>query len=118
MNMNIFWKNNWHKEDYIKAMKKLDRDDSDIYYSSFAYLVSATGKTDSLLKYLTPTGVDSFGIKDELIKPYSKTERNMILFALQLFNTEMSDILLPDVFAGLDSYNHKCVLEAIKIRFN
>ena len=113
---NLFWKDEAHKEDFEKALGKLERDMADSYYCSFAYLLSATGKVDSLLPFLSGTGVSSEEIK-EAMWPYSKTEKNMILFALQLFNGEMSDITLPDVIAGLDSYNYKCVLDAIQIRF-
>ena len=116
MDMTVFWKNESHKEDYITVMKKLESNDADNYYSSFAYLLTATGKSDYLMEYLKPMSVNSAKIK-EAIQPYSNTERNMILFALQLFNSEMSDIKISDVFAGLDSYNHRCVLEAIQIRF-
>ena len=113
---NLFWKNTYHMESFKKAMDRLEADFSDGYYCSFAYLLSATGKVDYLLEFLSRTGISSEEIK-EAMKPYSRTEKNMILFALQLFNNEMSDITLPDVIAGLDSSNYKCVLEAIQIRF-
>lgn len=114
--IDLYWKSESHKEDYKKLMDKLDSNPLDKYRKAFSYLVSATGKTEYLLKHVDIIGVSSRFIKEELA-PYSPSERNMILFALQLFNQSMSDIIFPDVVASLDSQNYKCVLEAIQIRY-
>ena len=114
--VDLYWKSEQHKEDYEKLMDKLDANPRDRYRKSFSYLVSATGKAEYLLKHVDMIGVASKFIKEE-IEPYSPSERNMILFALQLFNNDMSDIILPDVVLSLDSENYKCVIQAIHIRY-
>lgn len=112
----VFWKSVSHKEYFDKVMDKLGRDIDDAYYTSFAYILSATGKAEYLLQFLDKAGVSSVEIK-EAIQPYSNSEKSMILFALQLFNSNMSDITLPDTIASLDSHNYKVILEAIQIRY-
>ena len=112
----LYWKSEGHKEDFKKVLSKMERDMTDRYYCSFAYLLSATGKVDNLLPFIDRTGVSSQEII-EAMQPYSRTEKSMILFALQLFNSGMSDIVLPEVIAGLDSYNYQCVMQSIFIRY-
>lgn len=115
---NLFWKDEAHKEDYEKILAKFEREYFDSCYNSFAYLVSATGKTDEILNYLSPMGVSGSEIKEMLENSgYSKSERNLILFALQLFSSTMSDIPFHDVVSSLDSYNYKCVYQAIQMRY-
>ena len=115
---NLFWKDETHKEDYDKILAKFEREYFDSCYNSFAYLVSATGKTNDILNYLSPIGVAGSEIKKMLENSgYSKSERNLILFALQLFSSTMSDIIFHDVVSSLDSHNYKCVYQAIQIRY-
>ena len=63
---NLFWKDEEHKEDFEKALGKLGRDMEDNYYCSLAYLLSATGKVDNLLPFLSETGVKAEEIKKKL----------------------------------------------------
>ena len=90
---NLFFKNENHKKDYKKILDKFERSHFDSYYNSFAYLVSATGKTDEILEYVSPIGVSGNEIK-EMVRSsrYSKSERDIILFALQVFSDAMNNV--------------------------
>lgn len=115
----IYFKSDLHKTHTYKTLKMFNENEleNDVYVGSFAYLVGATFKADRIGKMIYDDGtIDLKGIYDE-IKYYSTSEKAIIRFALQLFNSSIDDILIGDVMQSLDSKNIKAVKQAIDIRF-
>ncbi|GAB2560880.1 hypothetical protein [Gracilibacillus alcaliphilus] len=51
----------------------------------------------------------------EIMGVFSSSDKNMIRFALQCFNSSIDDIKLADVMHGLDGQNIKVIKQAIDL---
>lgn len=114
--MDVYWKDEQHKKDCEIILSELGITAFDSYYNSFAYLISATGKTDILLKHMDYGGVEYENILKD-IEVFSMSEQGMIRFALHLFNAGMVTPSFHDVASRLDSDNYECLINAIEIRY-
>lgn len=114
----MYYKDDVHKEYTLQLLKKFGFHhlEDNREYGVFCYLASATYKKNDLEKAATSEGIDLNVLKARL-PFFSSSEQAMIRFALQLFDSELDDITLPEVFHHLDEKNKKVVLETIKFRF-
>jgi|SRR5699024_3734119 len=115
----MYFKDEEHKEGLEFLLSKFGLSDveSDVYYGSLAYLVSATGKERKIVKTFKRDGSVDSDKYMEIIQVYSSSEQALLKFALQCFNSRLSKITIADVFYSLDSQNSKVVKQAIEIRY-
>lgn len=115
----IYFKSDLHKKHTYNLLKKFNENklENDVYIGAFAYLVGAVFKADRIEKMIYDDGtIEIEGIYNE-IKYYSTSEKAILRFALQLFNSSIDNIMIVDVMQSLDSKNIKAVKQAIDIRF-
>ncbi|OCX60525.1 hypothetical protein BFM98_20465 [Lysinibacillus sp. AR18-8] len=113
----LYFKSDLHKEQTLKILNVFNQlsISSDLYYGCLAYVVGAIYKADCLIKNI---GEDKKVDMDVLFKDMevlSHSERVMIRFGLQLFNSNLDDIKLSDVMKSLDSDNIKVIKQAIDL---
>ncbi|KAA6446974.1 hypothetical protein [Bacillus swezeyi] len=115
----MYFKCDYHEETAIKLMNQLGfkRIEDNREYGSFCYLASATYKYEGLKKVVDEEGIDLDTLEQQMLV-YSPSEMAMIRFGLQLFNSNIDDITIPDLMMSLDDENCQVVLSAIKFRFN
>lgn len=114
--LQLAFKDESHEADFWFLIEKVDRPLSDREYGSLMYMIATSGKTDALLDLIDSDGVD-VEILQERMGVFSSSERAMIRFGLQLFNSSIDDIKLADVFWSLDEENVKSVKSVIDYRF-
>lgn len=115
----MYFKNEKHKEDLELLLNKFGLSDvkNNVYYGSLAYIVSATGKANKIAKTFKSDGSINTREYLNIIKVFSSSEQALLKFALQCFNSSLSEITIADVFYSLDSKNTKVVKQAIEIRY-
>lgn len=114
----MYFKDDYHKKTALELMNLFGFDnlEEDKELGSFCYVASATYKFEDLQSVISPEGLD-LDTLEQMILVYSPSEMSMIRFALQLFNQNIDDITIPEVFSSLDEENKKVVLDAIKFKF-
>lgn len=115
----IYFKSETHKEYTYHFLKKfgLERLEDDRSTGAFCYIAAATYQYDDFIQVISPDGIDMESIEQYILK-YSSSEAGMIRFALQLYHSELDDIILSDFIYGLDPENKWVIIEAIKFRFH
>ena len=114
--LELVFKDIHHETDFFYLIDKLNRPLTDREYGSLAYLIAATGKTGALADLFDDEGVDVPQLQERM-GVFSSSERSMIRFGLQLFNSRIDDIKLHDVFWSLDEENAKVIKSVIDYRF-
>ena len=121
MNMDgkVYFKSDLHKEQTEKILEKFGQKSlsQNIEYGLFAYVVGATYKAENVLKTINDENFIDIDKLHEIINSFSTSERVMIRFSLQLFNSSIDDIKLSDVMYSLDSENVKVIKQAIELRY-
>ena len=113
----LLFKDKDHENDFFYLMiETFKRPFDDREYGSLSYLVAATGKTGDVINIYDHEGLDIDILRDRM-GVYSSSEIAMIRFGLQLFNSNIDDIKLNDVFWSLDDENTAVVKAAIDYRF-
>lgn len=117
--MDLTYKSKEHENQCVQILQKLGllTVDQNKELGSFAYIVSATYKTNNILPTLYDNGSIDVETYLDLIKPFSSSEKAMLMFAIQCFNASTSDISLTDVFRSLDTENTFIIKQAINIRY-
>ncbi len=118
-NITTFYKSDFHREETARLLKRLGQSTDitkDVYYGTFAYIVGATYKVSQIWDTVDEDGIDLERLL-ETIDPYSVSEKIMIRFALQCFNSRLDDISISDVMRHLDDENTKVIKQAIDIRY-
>lgn len=115
----VYYKSDFHEEQTQLLLDKfnLATITQDVEYGALAYVVGATYKATHVLKTIDEYNTIDTDKLHEAMGVFSSSERNMIRFALQLFNGGMDDINLSDVIYSLDSENIKVIKQAIDIRY-
>lgn len=119
MSLNIFYKSDFHEEQTNLILNKFGLTNlfQDVEYGVFAYIVGATYKAKDIVKAIDDEGTIDIDKLDSIIEFYSSSEKKMIEFALQLFNSRLSDIKLTHVMESLDDENTKVIKQAVLIRY-
>lgn len=114
----MYFKSDYHEETALKLMNLcgFKRLEDDREYGSFCYVTTATYKFNDLQEVASEEGIDLDTLEQKMLV-YSPSEMDIIRFGLQLFNANLDDITIPQVFSSLDEENKKVVLEAIKFRY-
>lgn len=113
----LYFKSDLHKEQTLKILNVFNKlsISSDLYYGCLAYVVGATYKADCLIKAIDEDKTVDLDRLYKNIEILSHSERVMIRFGLQLFNSHFDDIKLSDVMQSLDSDNIKVIKQAIDL---
>lgn len=113
----LYFKSDLHKEQTLKILNVFNQLNisSDLYYGCLAYVVGATYKADCLIKAIDEDKTVNIDRLYKSMEVLSHSERVMIRFGLQLFNSNMDDIKLSDVMQSLDSDNIKVIKQAIDL---
>lgn len=116
--INMFFKDEYHQKLAEKLMKQFGFNslEDDREYGAFCYVASATYKEKDLLNIASTEGIDLDELEQKM-GVYSNSERSMIRFGLQLFNSGIDDISLPDVLHSLDEQNEKVIVQSILFRY-
>lgn len=119
VSLNIFYKSDFHEEQTNLILNKFGLTNlfQDVEYGVFAYIVGATYKAKDIVKAIDDEGTIDIDKLDSIIEFYSSSEKKMIEFALQLFNSRLSDIKLTHVMESLDDENTKVIKQAVLIRY-
>lgn len=115
----MFFKDEYHQELAVKLMNEFGFQnlEDDREYGAFCYVAAATYKEKDLLSIASPEGIDLDELEQKMLV-YSTSERSMIRFGLQLFNSGIDDIILPEVLSSLDDKNEKVIMQSIIFRYN
>lgn len=115
----VYYKSDYHEEQTQTILDKFKQETitQDIEYGSIAYVVGATYKAEYLIKTIDEYNTIDIEKLYEVMDVFSSSERSMIRFALQLFNSSIDDIKLSDVMHSLDEDNSKVIKQAIDLRY-
>lgn len=115
----MFYKSDEHKKDTEKILRTFGISDiaKDIEYGSIAYIVAATYKTDDFITCVDDDNNIDLDKLFKLMAVWSYSEKSMIKFGLQCFNSSIDDIKLSDVMRSLDDDNTRVIKQAIDIRY-
>ena len=116
----IYFKSTEHKESSQQFLELFGKEDflGDVEYGTVAYIFGALSyKFNDLISVIDDDQSLDVGKLYELIDVYSSSERNMIRFAMQCFNSNIDDICLNDVLYSLDNENALVIKTAIEIRY-
>ncbi|MCY7865918.1 hypothetical protein P8918_13165 [Bacillus spizizenii] len=113
-----YFKSDFHEQQTNLLLKKLGRSTvtEDLEYGVFAYVTGATLKAEKVEQAIDGEGVDIEKLY-EIIDVFSSSEKAMIRFALQCFNSSIDDIKLSEVMRSLDDQNTQVVKQAINILY-
>ena len=114
--LELVFKDKQHENDFFYLMDTLNRPLTDREYGSLAYVIAAAGKTGVITDIIEDEGID-VEVLQERMGVFSSSERAMIRFGLQLYNSNIDDIKLNDVFWSLDDENTKVIKSVIDYRF-
>ncbi|GLW42821.1 hypothetical protein P4T07_12065 [Bacillus amyloliquefaciens] len=89
---------NNHEETAIKLMNQLgfNRIEDNRECGSFCYLATATYKYEDLKHVVDDVGIDLDTLAQQ-IQIYSPSEMAMIRFGIQLFNSQIDNITIPEL---------------------
>lgn len=114
----LYFKDRQHKEDSNCFLKVFGKSDftTDVEYGVLSYVLGAVNKKKDLMLAVDEEGIDIEKLY-EILDVYSSSERSMIRFGVQCFNTSIDDIKLADVVSSLDNENLRVVKTALDLRY-
>lgn len=115
----IYYKSDLHEEDTKFLLGKFNKKDvmQDVEYGVFSYIVGAIYKAEQIAKAIDEDGNINLDDLYEIIEVFSASEKVMIRFALQCFNSSIDDIKFSEVMRALDNENTIVIKQAIEIRY-
>jgi len=115
----MYYKDEYHEQQTKELLAVFNKEEvlDDIEYGVFSYLVGGIGKVKGIKKTIDEYGnIDISKVYKE-IEVYSSSERSIVRFAMQCFNSNIDDITLAELMYSLDASNTRLVKQAIDLRY-